>query len=178
MNSAELYRLGRRLTALARAAMADPDDPTVSAGETAVIDDVLEHPDSAVQEITARTGFAQSYVSATVARLREKGWVETAADPTDRRRTLVRLPDLMVQAIADREGRPLDEALAAALPALDTTARAEVLALLDALARQVLPAPPHRRGAAAGPEGRRSGRWNGAAGTAFHFAPKDGPDVF
>lgn len=140
MNSADLHRLGRSLTALARAAMADPDDPTVSAGETAVIDDVLEHPGSAVQEITARTGFAQSYVSVTVARLREKGWVETAADPADRRRTLVRLPDLMIQAIADREGRPLDEALAVALPTLDPAARAEVLALLDALARQVLPA--------------------------------------
>lgn len=140
MNSAELYRLGRRLTALARAAMADPDDPAVSAGETAVIDDVLEHPDSAVQEITARTGFAQSYVSTTVARLREKGWVESAADPADRRRTLVRLPDLMIQAIADREGRSLDEAFATALPTLDPAARAEVLVLLDALARRILPA--------------------------------------
>ncbi len=108
MTGNELYRLGRRLMAIARQAMADPDDPAVPAGETAVIDDVLDRPDSAVQDITARTGFAQSYVSATVARLRDKGWVETSVDPADRRRTLVRLPDLMVQAIAEREGRSLD----------------------------------------------------------------------
>lgn len=139
MTGNELYRLGRRLMAIARQAMADPDDPAVPAGETAVIDDVLDRPDSAVQDITARTGFAQSYVSATVARLRDKGWVETSVDPSDRRRTLVRLPDLMVQTIAEREGRSLDEALNAAFADLDAQARADVLALLDELARRLLP---------------------------------------
>jgi len=140
MTGDELYRLGRRLMAIARAAMVDPDDPAVPAGETAVIDDVLDHPGSAVQEITARTGFAQSYVSATVARLRAKGWVETTVDSADRRRTLVRLPAVMSQAIAARETRPLDVALAAALPTLDGPEQAEVLALLDALVQRVLPA--------------------------------------
>ena len=138
MDSDDLYRLGRRLMALARAAMTDPDDPAVSAGETAVIDDLLDHPGSAVQEITARTGFAQSYVSATVARLRAKGWAETSVDPADRRRTLVRLPDLLVQATAEREKRSVDEALNATLADLEAPARAEVLALLDALARLLL----------------------------------------
>jgi len=139
MTGDELYRLGRRLMAIARQAMADPDDPAMPAGETAVIDDVLDHPNSAVQDITARTGFAQSYVSATVARLREKGWVETSIDPADRRRTLVRLPDLMIQAIAEREGRSLDEALTVAFADLDAPARADVLALLDALAQRLRP---------------------------------------
>lgn len=146
VNSDELYRLGRYLTALARDAMTDPADPAVPAGETAVIDDVLDHPDSAVQEITARTGFAQSYVSATVARLRAKGWVETSVDPHDRRRTLVRLPDLMVRAIHEREARSLDDALTAALPHLDAAARAEVLTLLDALAWRLLPNSPREKG--------------------------------
>lgn len=136
--------------------MVNPDDPEVSAGEAALIDDLLDHPDSAVREMTARTGFAQSYVSATVARLRAKGWVETTVDPVDRRRTLVRLPEAMVQAIAAREARPLDAALAVALPTLDGPRRAEILALLDALAQRVLPQADgqgdtdHRRAAAAG----------------------------
>ena len=162
MTGDELYRLGRRLIAIARQAMADPDDPAVPAGETAVIDDVLDHPDSAVQDITARTGFAQSYVSATVARLRAKGWVETSVDPADRRRTLVRLPDLMVQAIAEREGRSLDEALTMALADLDAAARADVLALLDELTRRLPPdvgargATGHRRTARDGSEGESS----------------------
>ncbi len=152
MTGDELYRLGRRLMAIARQAMTDPDDPAVPAGETAVIDDVLDHPNSAVQDITARTGFAQSYVSATVARLRDKGWVETSVDPADRRRTLVRLPDLMVQAIAEREGRSLDEALTVALADLDAAARADVLALLDALAQRL---PPYEE--VGGATGRRRG---------------------
>lgn len=154
MTGDELYRLGRRLMAVARQAMTDPNDPAATAGETAVIDDVLDHPGSAVQEITARTGFAQSYVSATVARLRAKDWVETAVDPVDGRRTLVRLPEVMVQAIA-AEARPLDAALVAALPTLDGPRRAEILTLLDALAQRVLPAADgqgdtdHHRAAAA-----------------------------
>lgn len=145
MNGERLYRLGRRLMALARTAMADPDDPVVSAGEAAVIDDLLDHPGSAVQEITSRTGFAQSYVSATVARLRAKGWVETAVDPTDRRRTLVRLPDLMIRATAERERRSVEDALAAALPDLGAPARDEALTLLDALAQRLLPDVPAAR---------------------------------
>ena len=151
MNGDELYRLGRRLTTLARQAMTDPDDPAVPAGETAVIDDVLDHPGSAVGDITARTGFAQSYVSATVARLRAKGWVETSVDQADRRRTLVRLPDLMVGAITEREGRSLDRALNEAFADLDAPARAKTLALLDELARLLLPNVEdtgRRRGAA------------------------------
>ena len=124
---------------LARAAMDDPDDPAVLPGEIAVIDDLLDHPDSAVREITARTGFAQSYVSITIARLRDKGWVVTAVDPADRRRTLARLPDLMVRAIREREARSLATAIENALPNLDAAERAEVMALLDALAQRLLP---------------------------------------
>jgi DNA-binding MarR family transcriptional regulator len=119
-------------------------------GEIAVVDDLLDHPDSAVCEITARTGFAQSYVSVTVARLRDKGWVETAVDPADRRRTLVWLPHLFVRAIREREARPLDRALTQALPDLDARARAEVMALLDALAQQLLPGRPGTEGPMAG----------------------------
>jgi DNA-binding MarR family transcriptional regulator len=46
--------------------------------------------------VSARLSLArlpQSHVSASVARFRERGTVETAADPDDRRRTLVRLHD-------------------------------------------------------------------------------------
>src|SRR5260370_31507142 len=54
-----------------------------------VLVDVYEHPGSSVSEITARTGFPQSHVSASVTRLREAGALVTTTDPAHRRRTLV-----------------------------------------------------------------------------------------
>ena len=85
-----MYRLGRRLMEISRAAASDPDDPEVSLGEMVVLEDVLAYPGSSVGEIASRTGFAQSYVSVTVATFKSSGAFETAADPADGRRTLVR----------------------------------------------------------------------------------------
>ena len=79
------------------------------------------------------------------------------------------LPDLMIQAIAEREARPLDAALSAALPELDGPKRAEMLALLDALAQRLLPDEE-----AQGDTEHRPA----AADASMRFAPEEGPDVF
>src|ERR1700722_297143 len=92
MNSAALYLLGRKLMKSAEPAL--PAGGLQSSVRMVVID-VAEHPDSAIGEITARTGFPQSHVSASVARLRELGAVHTTPDPADGRRTLVRITDRM-----------------------------------------------------------------------------------
>jgi DNA-binding IclR family transcriptional regulator len=44
-----------------------------------VLIDVSEHADSSIGEIAARTGFPQSHVSASVARLRELGTLAPGA---------------------------------------------------------------------------------------------------
>ena len=54
-----------------------------------VLEDVITHPDSSISEVHQRTGFGQSHVSASVARLNERGLLVTAADPGDARRTWI-----------------------------------------------------------------------------------------
>lgn len=100
---------------VARAGMADPSDPDVSQADRVIIDVVVDHPGSSISDITARAGFTQSYVSASVGRMRERGWVHTSPDPADRRRTLVSAPEALSAVIAQREDRDAQAILAVAL---------------------------------------------------------------
>lgn len=134
MDGVRLHRLGKRLIDLAREVTTSAGDASLTPAEVAVVEDVLKHPDSAVSEIQARTGFAQSHVSQSVARLKERGLVETPADPADRRRTRVRLTERARWAVLARAGRPADEVIARTVPG-----RADrVTALLDELADLLL----------------------------------------
>ena len=131
MDGVLLHRLGKRLIDLARLVTTEAGDTTLTPGEIAVLEDVLKHPDSAVGEIHARTGFAQSHVSVSVARLRELGLIEASPDPADRRRTTLRLADVAQRAIMRRASRPADDVVAEAVGADNAQRVAE---LLDELA--------------------------------------------
>jgi DNA-binding MarR family transcriptional regulator len=134
MDGVRLHRLGKRLIDLSREVTTSAGDASLTPAEVAVVEDVLKHPESAVSEIKARTGFAQSHVSDSVARLKERGLIETPADPADRRRTRVRLSEVARQAVLARAGRSADEVIAQVVPE-----RAErVTALLDELAELLL----------------------------------------
>lgn len=113
VDAGELHRLGRRLVALSRSATGDPGDLALTPGELAVLEDVLVHPAASVTEIRERTGFAQSHVSTSVARLRERGLVSTAVDTADGRRTRVEATATTTAAIGRRAGRPIRPALEA-----------------------------------------------------------------
>ena len=113
MDGVLLHRLGKRLIDLARQVTTDAGDTPLTPGEVAVIEDVLKHPGSVVTEIQARTGFAQSHVSASVSRLRERGLIVAVPDPADRRRTRLTLTDIAQRAIMRRAGRPVDDTIAA-----------------------------------------------------------------
>ncbi|RVX40122.1 DNA-binding MarR family transcriptional regulator [Nonomuraea polychroma] len=115
MNIARLRRLGRRLVELSKPAD-DDDRPMLTPGEEAVFEDVLRHAGSAVGEIQARTGFAQSHVSASVARMRERGILETGPDPADGRRTQVRVADAAMHALFRRATTPVEEVVRRAVP--------------------------------------------------------------
>jgi DNA-binding MarR family transcriptional regulator len=115
MNIARLRRLGRRLVELSKPADGD-DQPMLTPGEEAVFEDVLRHPGGAVGEIQARTGFAQSHVSASVARMRERGILETGPDPSDGRRTQVRVADAAMHALFRRATTPVEEVVRRAVP--------------------------------------------------------------
>jgi len=137
VDGGQLHRLGRRLIELSRRATGEPGDLALTPAEAAVLEDVLTHPDSPVGGIAQRTGFVQSHVSASVARLTRRGVLTTASDPTDGRRTRVRATDRTVQAISRRATRRIDDALAGAIT--DPATAQRVNALLDELARLLLP---------------------------------------
>jgi len=79
--------LGRKLMKVAERAMPSGDGG-LSSSVRSVLVDIAENPDSSISDITARTSFPQSHVSAAVAQLRDSGAVQTRTDPSDARRTL------------------------------------------------------------------------------------------
>lgn len=149
VNGIELYVLGRRLMKLGEEAMPRAGFRRLPSSMQTVLVDISEHPDSSISQIVARTGFPQSLVSAAVAQLRDRGVLQTAVDPADRRRTLVRLsadiPARMQRAPAD----PVEPVLAGALGIDDPAELANVASMLTALADRFTAAaqPPTHRGA-------------------------------
>jgi DNA-binding MarR family transcriptional regulator len=141
MEALELIQLGRRLVRIGEQVLRSTGGgPAPPLGQSLVFQDVFGHPGSSVTDITARTGLPQSYVSESVARLREQGLVVTEADPADRRRTLVRASPEHLQRVARKGSASVDAALTGALGETDP-AQAEVLiGTLSEMAARLLPA--------------------------------------
>lgn len=136
MNAVELYLLGRKLTKLAEAAFPSSDlQPSVRT----VLVDVSQHPGSSIGEIVRRTGFPQSHVSASVARLRERGVVRCMADTHDARRTLVDLAPGVRERFATRAAIAIDGVLADALAGSQPAVQIEVLRALETVAERLIP---------------------------------------
>ena len=135
MNGLELYLLGRKLMKLGEQAMPQSGFVRMPTSVRSVLVDVYEHPGSSISEITARTGFPQSHVSAAVAKLRERGGLITAADPADRRRTLVSPNPEIRRGLSALPVVPVDEVLAEAIGTGGSGEVAVAVAALDLLAR-------------------------------------------
>ncbi|WP_016700134.1 MarR family transcriptional regulator [Actinoalloteichus spitiensis] len=137
MDGFVLYLLGRRLMKLGEDAIPEGGFHGLPASARAILFDVIEHPGSSIGDITERTGFLQSQVSGAVARFRAEGVLETTVDPADRRRTLV-LPSANIREWGrSRPVAPIEDVIDRALGGDDVEARAEVLAMLDGLARRL-----------------------------------------
>jgi DNA-binding MarR family transcriptional regulator len=136
VDGGQLHRLGKRLLELSRAVTTQAGDPTLTPGELAVLEDALTHPGSSVSQIQARIGFVQSHVSVSVARLRQRGLVDTTSDPDDGRRTRVRVSEAAKRAIMARASHRVDDAITHAVAHPDQAQRVTVL--LDELARLLL----------------------------------------
>jgi DNA-binding MarR family transcriptional regulator len=141
MNASELFLLGRKLMKLGEEAIPPseraPDG--VPASVRLVMADVIYHPGSSVSEITERTGFPQSLVSLSVARLRDYGVVETEPDPADRRRTLVRPVEGAVRRGTQHGAVPVDKTIAQAIGAEAEDRLPEALAALELLGELMIP---------------------------------------
>jgi DNA-binding MarR family transcriptional regulator len=131
-----LFLLGRRLMQIAEQGLPQGNTGT---SLRLIFVDVAYHPNSSITEITKRTGFPQSLVSTAVARLRQRGLLESEPDPLDRRRTLVRTtPELA--AIQERLGSAsIDDALAHELTAEGQQELSDVIAAIDLLSRLLTP---------------------------------------
>ncbi len=142
MNGLELFLLGRKLMKLGEEAIPPSGFRQVPTSVRSVLMDVYEHPGSSVSEITARTGFPQSHVSASVARLRESGALVTTTDPADRRRTLAAPNPEVRRGLSSLAWVPVDAVLARAIGTGDAGQAAEAVATLELLARLLTPDAP------------------------------------
>lgn len=91
MNAGDLYYLGRRLKALAEAALGAQEGQAeaVPVAHRLILGAVLESPGSSIGDMTRSTGLVQSAVSSAVAALREQQLVLIKPDAKDRRVTRV-----------------------------------------------------------------------------------------
>ena len=138
MNGIDLFRLGRRLIKLGVESLPPSGREALPSSYGLVLTDVFENPDSAISEITARTGFPQSHVSAAVAKLRDRGVLVTTVDANDRRRTLVRRSPEHAAA-AERLVAPIEPALSRALGERAERELLDVITALELLARHLTP---------------------------------------
>jgi DNA-binding MarR family transcriptional regulator len=111
MDGGQLHRLGKRLIELSSQVTGEAGDLSLTPGEAAVLEDVIKHPASSISEIHQRTGFVQSHVSASVWRLKARGLVKAEPDPSDGRRTRVRVTGGAIQAITRRAARSVDQVI-------------------------------------------------------------------
>jgi DNA-binding MarR family transcriptional regulator len=111
MDGGQLHRLGKRLIELSSQVTGEVGDLPLTPGQAAVLEDVIKHPASSISEIHQRTGFVQSHVSASVSFLKARGLVEATTDPSDGRRTRVRIADQALQAITRRAARDIDQVI-------------------------------------------------------------------
>ena len=157
MNGLELFLLGRRLMKLGEDAIPPSGFHQLATSVRSVLADALTHPGSSISDITERTGFPQSHVSASVARLRDLGALVTEADPADRRRTLVHPAPGIIARGLQHASVPVDETIVKALAAQDQDQAAVAIAALELLVRlltphALAPAGPEPAVVAAGPE--------------------------
>jgi DNA-binding transcriptional ArsR family regulator len=143
VNALDLIVLGRQLSRIGEEVMRGSRTPGMPTGPSLVLRDVFAHPDSSISDVTARTGLPQSYVSESVARLRNQGIVETSADPSDGRRTLVRVAPGHPRTVVAKGSVCVDAALADALgePA-GGAAIVQVIGTLSDIAARLTPADP------------------------------------
>jgi DNA-binding MarR family transcriptional regulator len=125
----EMIWLGEQIAKTGRQQLQDYV-PGIPIAELVVMADLVDHAPSTITDITQRTGYAQSRVSAAVASMVEREWVWTEADPADGRRTVVVISE---QARTDAKAlqKEAEDRLMAAL--LDGTAPEQQTELAKAL---------------------------------------------
>src|SRR5580704_9418689 len=141
MNTGELFVLGRRLMKVAEDHLPMGPKRWANTSTRLILIDVAANSGTSISEIVVRTGYPQSLVSSTVAKLKEIGVVDTEADPVDRRRTLVTVTPMANDRARNNPAAaaPLERTLADAMPGASADEVAGVAAALELLARHLMP---------------------------------------
>ena len=92
-----------------------------------------------ISQIASRTGFAHSRVSTAVASLRDRGWVVTSLDESDRRRTIAAVTERVQRGVAQRRARRAESILSELLRDLPAGRRAELIDAIEELHRALAP---------------------------------------
>jgi MarR family 2-MHQ and catechol resistance regulon transcriptional repressor len=137
----DLYQLGRRLTELAYQGMGG-SELDLTASEFLVLRDLFMNGRSSITDTVGRTGLAQSKVSTSVAKLRDRGWVQTSPDPRDGRKTLAAVTDEVKLQGDRRRARNAADALDMVLAGADPRERRQLAAALERLTELLV--GPHR----------------------------------
>jgi DNA-binding MarR family transcriptional regulator len=138
MEMSDLYQLGRRLTELAYQGMGGSElDLTPS--EFLVLRDLFMNGQSSITDTVNRTGLAQSKVSTSVAKLRDRGWVSTSPDPRDGRKTLAAVTSTVKLEGDRRRARSAHDALDVVLADADPAERQQLAGAVERLHELLVP---------------------------------------
>jgi DNA-binding MarR family transcriptional regulator len=129
MQMHQLYKLGRTLIDAAQRAQG-ATETGMSASEFVVLRDLFLNGESSISDIVDRTHIAQSRVSVCIKQLVARGWVLTATDPADGRKTLASVTERVKDEGAHRRGMDAQDALA---PLLTKCSAHERRTITDAL---------------------------------------------
>src|SRR5580658_2526775 len=141
MNTGELFILSRRLMKVAEDHLPMGPKGLSNTSTRLILIDVAGNSGTSISQIVVRTGFPQSLVSSTVARLKEIGVVDSQPDPADRRRTLVTVTRMAGDRARNNPAAaaPVERTLADAMLGASPQEVAEVVAALKLLARHLIP---------------------------------------
>jgi DNA-binding MarR family transcriptional regulator len=101
--------------------------------EFLVLRDLFMNGKSSITDTVARTGLAQSKVSMSVAKLRDRDWVRTSPDPCDGRKTLAEVTQTVKLEGNRRRARSAEDALAWILERAEPGERRQLAAALERL---------------------------------------------
>jgi DNA-binding MarR family transcriptional regulator len=141
MNTGELFILSRRLMKVAEDHLPMGPKGRPNTSTRVILIDIASNSGTSISEIVVRTGYPQSLVSSTVAKLKDIGVVDTVADPVDRRRTLVTATPMANERARNNPAAaaPVERTVADVMVGASAHEVAEVVAALELLARHLMP---------------------------------------
>lgn len=121
MNLAQLAVLSRKLRDITLLASSN-EGQNLSAGQFTIFEDIFKNNPTSVQDIVSRTNLAQSFVSKTVASMKQKNIVTVQKSPIDKRKVIITFNSSAADLVQTMGDLSIYPALQQTLPSLDDIA--------------------------------------------------------